>query len=162
MIAFPPSRHVLALVAAAMLATLGIGCEQPKPGVTVHFDDICDSVYDPVMEKGLNVTKRVTIEGYVGMHPSMFKLCSDTCDFDLYADPAGKGKRVNADVTLGSGKNQMEKLPKNFTPEDIKIHTQDGKVVGVGAKVRITGGRAPTGDKRETCGLWKVDLIEAL
>ena len=33
--------------------------------------------------------------------------------------------------------------------------------VGVGAKVRVTGGRAPTGS-RKTCALWRVSLIEAL
>lgn len=46
------------------------------------------------MEKGLNVTKRVTLEGYV-VNRSTLKVCSDTCDVDLYADRTGKGKHVN-------------------------------------------------------------------
>jgi hypothetical protein len=113
------------------------------------------------MEKGLNVTTKVTIEGYVGA-PSSLKVCSDTCDFDLFAEPGNKGKRVNADVPVGDGRNQFERLPKNFSDKDLKLHTQDGKVVGVGSKVRITGGRAPAGGARETCALWKVSLIESL
>lgn len=156
MIASPHSRFTLGLVAAALLVALGIGCEPPKPGEPVTFDTICDSKYNPTMEKGLNVTKKVAIEGYL-TNRSTLKVCSDTCDIDLYEKAEGKGKRVNIDVPVGDGKNQFERLPKNFTSKDIKIHTQDGKVVGVGAKVRVTGGRAPG------CGaLWQVTLIEAL
>jgi hypothetical protein len=158
-----PQRVHFVFIAATLLAALGIGCEPPKPGTPVTFDTICGAEFDPTMEKGLNVTKRVTIEGYVGPLRSMVKVCSDTCDFNLFAEPGGKGKRVvNADVPVGDGKNQMEKLPKNFTDKDLKLHTQDGKVVGVGSKVRITGGRAPTGGAREACALWQVSLIEAL
>lgn len=156
MIAPTHPRPALAFVAAALLAALGIGCEQPKPGEPVTFDTLCDSKYDPTMDKGLNVTKKVTIEGYL-VNKSTLKVCSDTCDIDLYEKPDGKGRHVNIDVPVGDGKNQFERLPKNFSSQDIKLHTQDGKVVGVGAKVRVTGGRAPG------CGaLWQVSLIEAI
>ncbi|MDI3283837.1 hypothetical protein [Polyangium sp. 15x6] len=156
------NRLPIVLVAAALLATLGLGCEEPKPGTPVTFENVCAAEFDPTMEKGLNVTKKVAIEGYVGAPRSMLKVCSDTCDFDLFSEPGNKGKRVNADVPVGDGKNQIERLPKNFTDKDLKLHTKDGKVVGVGSKVRITGGRAPAGGKREACALWQVSLIEAL
>ncbi|MDC0744715.1 hypothetical protein [Polyangium mundeleinium] len=158
----PATRLPVGLAAAALLATLGLGCEKPKPGTPVTFENVCSAEFDPTMEKGLNVTKRVAIEGYVGPLRSSVKVCSDTCDFNLFAEPDGKGKRVNADVPVGDGKNQMERLPKSFSDKDLKLHTSDGKVVGVGAKVRITGGRSPAGGKRETCSLWQVSLIEAL
>jgi hypothetical protein len=148
------------LVAAPLLAALAVGCEKPKPGEPVTFDTVCDAKYDPVMEKGLNVTKKVALEGYL-VNRSTMKVCSDTCDIDLAEQPDGKGRRVNIDIPVGDGKNQYERLPKNFKNEDIKIHTSDGKVVGVGAKVRVTGGRAPTGS-RKACVLWQVSLIEGL
>ncbi|MDI1446306.1 hypothetical protein [Polyangium sp. 6x1] len=157
-----PTRLPVVFVAAAALAALGLGCEPPKPGIPVTFENVCSAEFDPVMEKGLNVTKKVAIEGYVGAPRSMFKVCSDTCDFNLFSEPGNKGRLVNADVPVGDGKNQIERLPKNFTDKDLKLHTSDGKVVGVGAKVRITGGRAPAGGKREACSLWAVTLIEAL
>ena len=40
------------------------------------FDSVCSAEFDPTMEKGLNVTKRVTIEGYVGA-PGTLNVCSD-------------------------------------------------------------------------------------
>lgn len=155
------SIRLSVFVAAAALATLSIGCAPPEPGTPVTFDNVCSAEFDPTMEKGLNVTKRVTIEGYVGA-PGSLKVCSDTCDFNLFAEPGNKGKRVTADVPVGDGRNQFERLPKDFSDKDLKLHTQDGKVVGVGSKVRITGGRSPAGGQRETCSLWKVSLIEAL
>jgi len=153
-------RLLPSVFAAALLVALCVGCEPPKPGEPVTFDTVCDAKYDPVMEKGLHVTKKVALEGYLVNRSSM-KVCSDTCDIDLYEKPEGKGRRVNIDVPVGDGKNQFERLPKNFKNEDVKLHTQDGKVVGVGAKVRVTGGRAPTGS-RQTCALWAVTLIESL
>jgi hypothetical protein len=117
------------------------------------------------MEKGLEVTKRVTIEGYLEL-VGMFKHCSDTCNVDLFSKPGATGKQIILSLKVGDDPNEMEMLPQKFSGMDLKVHTNDNKIVGTGAKVRVTGGRAPVDGRgapnREMCALWNVDLIEAL
>lgn len=39
----------------------------------------------------------------------------------------------------GTGPNQVEKLPEEYTSKDLKVHCADGTVVGTKDKVRVQG-----------------------
>ena len=144
---------------AVLVAVLVAGCSAPEPGVTVTFDDFCDAKYDrPAGTAGSDTLTRVTIEGYLAP-PKMFSLCSDTCSFDLYENPDASGRSIRYSVRLGSSNNQLEPLPERFSPEDFKLHTQDGNDLGFGDKARLTGLRLGTAAAND-CQLYKVDLIQ--
>ncbi len=146
------------VLAAVALSFVGCKSEPPKPGEPVTFETLCTAKYDATMEKGLEVTKRVTLEGYLGA-PRML-VCSSTCNLYLYPTPDRKGDGIAISLTLGDDPNQLEELPDEYTEQDFKLHTNDGKVVGIGAKIRVTGGRLGT-DGKKTCQLTGVDLIES-
>jgi hypothetical protein len=148
--------------AAHLVLVLAAACskEKPQSGEPVTFQTFCDARYDPTMVKGESVMQRVTIEGYLRPQ-KMFTLCSNTCSLDLYSEPGGKGERITVSLLVGDDENQMAELPKEYSDKDIKIKTNGGRVVGVDAKVRLTGGRL--GSAREHgCQLYHTDLIEAL
>jgi hypothetical protein len=42
-------------------------------------------------------------------------------------------------INKGKGKNRMEPLPDNYTLGDFKVHTADGRIVGHGDAVTISG-----------------------
>ena len=131
-------------------------CSAPEPGTPVTFDDFCDTKYD--RPAGSDELPRVTIEGYLAP-PKMFSLCSDTCSFDLYEDAEATGRSIRYSVRLGTSNNQLEPLPERFSPDDFKLHTNEGNDLGFGDKVRLTGHRLGTAAGND-CQLYKVDLIE--
>jgi hypothetical protein len=148
------------IIVLTVIALASIGCksEPPKPGEPVTFATVCTSKYDSKEEKGLSVTQRVTLEGYLGAPKMMF--CSDTCSLRLYPTAERKDGDLSISLKVGTDPNQLEELPKEFSEQDIKVRTSDGKVVGVGAKIRVTGGRLGT-QADKTCQLVSVDLIES-
>jgi hypothetical protein len=43
------------------------------------------------------------------------------------------------DVAQGTGRNQVEPIPDDFTPEAILFHAADGGAIHIGDKVSVTG-----------------------
>lgn len=141
-----------------LLIAACVGCSSPEPGEFVPLTELCDVKHDPKIQGGSEHLKRVTIEGYLDLPPGFFLMCSDTCGMVIKATPDAKdGVRIN--LRVGGGKNRMAKLPKKYTPADLKVTTNSGKEVGVGAKLRVTGGRLGTGGGND-CPIYNVDLIE--
>lgn len=117
------------------------------------------SKFDDATDQG----PRVTTEGYLGT-PALFSLCSGgRCNMDLAAEPGGPTV-VALDVKVDIfGANRMASLPDPFTAADIQIHTNDGKILGVGDKIRVTGPHLGSPAKpTDICGLSKVDLLESV
>jgi len=50
-----------------------------------------------------------------------------------------RDKVVGVSVGLGSGANQVELPPKEYTGAEMKVHTHDGKVLGYRDKFKVTG-----------------------
>ncbi|MBK7579251.1 MAG: hypothetical protein IPI67_03510 [Myxococcales bacterium] len=149
--------NLVRLVIVCLAATCVVACKSPEPGEPAAFAEVCGPKFDPAPNGDL---KRVSVEGYLGIPGGLFVMCSDTCGMVLRANPTDKeGLRVN--LRVGGSKNQMEKLPKDFSEKDLSVTTAEGKTVGVGAKVRVTGGRLG-GLEHKDCQLYKVDLIQAL
>ena len=153
-------RSVLALVVLA-------ACKHapPPPAPVVSADVLCadpryDSHLDP--ETADEVMVRVAVEGYLDVPRGAVTLCSDkTCPAVLLAAPGATDKALSISLDLGDGPAQMKALPDHFTEHDLVVHTTDGKTVGVGAKVRVSGKQLGT-VKEHSCQLVDVDRIDAL
>lgn len=124
------------LVASATFCTQ----EKLEPGIPVSFDSIQSDEFEPVMEKGLEVGKHVSIEGYLGLQDIM-SLQSDTIMVNLFEDSEKKGQKISISFPVGSNENQMEGLPDTYKEDDLKVHTNLKEIVGTKDKVRIHGTR---------------------
>ena len=142
------------------LALVACKHEPPKPGEPVTFDTVCTAKYAETGDVTSPARKRVTLEGYLGA-PKMMVCSNLSCSLNLYATPALDGTFVGVYFSVGDDANEMSKLPQDFKPSDVKLHSKDGKTVSIGAKVRLTGERM--GAANETvCAIDKIDLIEAI
>ena len=105
------------------------GCAKP---VAVEFSKVCQKENDD---------KYISVEGY--LRTGVTVLCSSrngtrTCGLELTDKPDGQAK-ISVDVEEGTGKSQMEPLPKSYDKESLKVRTQDGSAVGPQQRVRIIG-----------------------
>lgn len=145
------------------LAALSLlcACESKKPAEAVPFDEICDAKHDSKMEKGLDVKKRVSIEGYIDIPRGMFTMCTDTCSMQLLPEPKAVGKGLPVSFKIGSDESQMKKLPDKYTEDDLEVRAEGGKTVKAGDKVRVTGERLGSAADK-TCQIVNVDKVEKL
>lgn len=122
-------RNVLFLL-TIVFALAGVGCY--KTGVPTEFSKAC------VLE---NDYKILEIEGF--LKDSGGVRCSNSqgpmeCYFTFTAAPGDeKGMRVK--VEQGTWANEVEKLSDGYKTEDVKIHSDDGSLVKLGEKLKITG-----------------------
>src|SRR6185312_3444804 len=132
--------------------------EPPPAAELVDINKLCtDHAYD---EQG-EAKKRVTVEGYLDISRAMVTLCSQyTCDAELRSGPGSDARRVDLSINLGDDPGEMKKYPDGFTEKDLVVHATGGKVVGAGAKVRVTGQRL--GSAAGACSLVKIDRIDAM
>jgi hypothetical protein len=58
----------------------------------------------------------------------------------LRPTPFSKDDRVvGASVKLGTGPNHVEKPPRSYTANNLKVTTNDGKIFGYNDRVRVSG-----------------------
>jgi hypothetical protein len=105
------------------------GCAKP---LAVAFDQVCTTE---------NNEKYISVEGY--LKTGVTVLCSShggtrTCGLELFDKPDGQSK-ISVDIQEGTGKSQMEALPKNYSSDDLKIRAQDGSAITARDRVRIIG-----------------------
>lgn len=106
-----------------------LGCSSPPPPATpMQWDNF---------NVQANHDKQISLEGY--MRLPVAAMVSDTMLIDLYQKPERQGKSVPVSMRIGSGKNQVEKPPKDYKDSDFKLHANDGSLVGMGDKVRVSG-----------------------
>jgi len=116
-------------VVALALAVTGCSDGPKGPGVPTPVESACDKANDG---------KRLQVEGYLDF-PKSFKSKEITIMMRLRPALEASAKVVGVSVGLGNAANQVELPPKEFTPADMKVHTQDGKVIGYRDKVKVTG-----------------------
>lgn len=123
----------------------------PEPGKPVTHASVC-------IEE--NNEQRVAIEGYPRL-TGMFTMVSDDMSVGLFEAPQGQGESISARLTVGTGANQVEDLPDEYTEDDLKIHTSDNQVVSTDDRIRVHGrlARYETGDGGFACYI-SVDLVE--
>ena len=126
-------RHLLTLAAFAALAVCAVlltSCGSSPE--LVAYDQICSQADG----------KMVQTVGYFAADNSVF--CSNIgsndvrCGLGFVAAP-GQKAGFQADVSQGTGPNQVEPIPDDFTPEALVFHAADGGEIHVGDKVIVTG-----------------------
>lgn len=136
------------------LSIIAAGCNYK--GEPVEYASACGEA---------NNKKYIEVSGILKNKGGIF--CSNTsgrmeCGFRLMKDEADI-EGFTADLAVGSSANTVEKIEKNFKPEDLKIRDNAGEFVKVGDKVKLTGEitvvKDATDPKGGVCYL-KVDKIE--
>lgn len=116
-------RQLLALVALTICS-----CSSPPPPATPQTF----SGYNTQANQG----KQISLEGYLRLPVSA--LVSDTMLLDLVETPDSKSKPASVSLSVGSGANQVEKPPKDYTDKDLKVHANDGSLLEPNQKVRVS------------------------
>lgn len=121
------------IITLFLLLATGVltGCN--SKGEPVEFAKACDEA---------NEKKVVELNGFLRDKGGVF--CSNIgggrleCGFTL-TDKPGDETGVKADIEQGTGANTVEKLPSGFKKEDIKIHDNNGDIIALSDKVKLTG-----------------------
>ena len=125
--------HMTKTICARLALTLCFfgfnSCTRPRP---VELKSLCQNENDNIY---------VSVEGYLRTGASV--LCSSpdgsrACGLELSDKPDGT-TGISVYVEEGTGKSQMEPLPKSYSRESLKIHTADGNVLGTQDRVRVFG-----------------------
>jgi len=106
------------------------GCSTPPPPPATPM------TYQTINAQS-NHEKQVSLEGYPRL-PSM-TMVSDTINLEIHEKPDGQGAKSHFKPKLGSGKNNCERPPKDYKDTDLKLHANDGTVVGINDKIRVAG-----------------------
>lgn len=116
------------------LALAFISCSSDGPptvGELKAFPTVCDKTNDG---------KRMAVTGYLEL-PSTIKKREEEVSVSLwlFEDNTYKGLPIRVAVETGDTPNHLEKLPVTYSRNDMKLHLSDGKVVGYGTKVKVSG-----------------------
>jgi hypothetical protein len=100
------------------------------PPTAITFADASSEEFDDM---------RVTIEGYIGVGSSIYETESAT-NIQLWERPGQhKGNYMSVGINLGTGNNEMKRLPDDYRPSDLELKDDKGAEVHYGDKIRITG-----------------------
>lgn len=142
-------RLVLALSLVAMTIA-ACGDATPTVGEAKAFAAACDKANDG---------KRIAVEGYLLLPDSFTD--SQSVVLRMYESDAFSGTPIGVQMRFGTGANQLEEVPNEYTDDDLKVHLADGQVVGYTTKVRVSGTvYFPLVEQDFVCGL-ENPLVEA-
>ncbi len=133
------NKNILSIISIVCILSF-IYCESPKlePGQPVDFDSIQKEEFDPKMEKGLEVGKNISIEGYLGLKDSMTYV-SSTIQVNLYELKDRQGKKVSVSIPIGEKANQIQTLPEAYKYDDLKVKSNTNENISPADKVRVHG-----------------------
>jgi len=86
----------------------------------------------------------VSVPGYLRLFQDTATVCrGDECDIAFYAQPGAQGElmtaRLDATAQPDGGQNEIEPLPQSYQPDDLRIHTDSGDVIGPDTLVTLEG-----------------------
>lgn len=125
-------------------------------GVPVEYANACNPD---------NNKKYIEVSGILDEKGGIY--CSSTsgtfeCGFKLFEKP-GDAKYISSDITVGRWSNNVEKPESGYKREDLKIWNNNGELVKLGEKVKLTGEITAVADKTAQDGVvcyLKVSKIE--
>ncbi len=122
------------LIALSLAIPLLAACSEAPPtaGEPKDFGAVCDEA---------NGGKRVRVDGYLRLPDSFRGPRGAVLNVVLELYPAGdfKGRAIGVLTDFGSQSNQVEKVAKQFSDTDLKVHLRDGQEAPYGTKVRVSG-----------------------
>jgi hypothetical protein len=113
------------------LCVVAVACN--STGTPVEFSKACSFENDK---------KYIEVNGFLDGKGAVY--CSNTgggpvrCGFKLLNDPKDE-KGFTADIERGTSANNVEDLKSGYKLEDIKIHDNNGNVINLADKFKITG-----------------------
>lgn len=92
------------------------------------------------------------VESKIGIPTMLFM------ENDVTLDMTVGGKRIGATFTFGTGPNQIEPIPANYSKSDFKIHDHKGNVINLNKPAKVYGTRSTP--RKDSPGLLYVERIE--
>lgn len=127
------------------------------------FEKVCTEAFGPYYdERKHSRYHRVSFEAYLATPTSA--MISNTMFVELYPQPNRAGKKMLASFTVGSRKNQVERLKSGYKETDLKIESNGGVPLTHGSKVKIVGDVSPggiPGKWQDSCYV-RVDTVDAV
>lgn len=114
------------------------GCN--KTGVPIEYSKACSIENDKTY---------IEVSGFLDDKGGVF--CSNTgggpvrCGFKFLETPTSETS-FSADIERGTWANNVEQLKSGYKREDIKIHDNDGNIINLADKVKLTGKLNTTAD----------------
>lgn len=106
------------------------------------IEKVCTEPFGPFYdERKYSRYHYVSFEGYIAIPKSV--MISNTMFVDIYQKPNREGIKLSASFTVGTRKNQVERLKSNYKESDLKIESNSGVALGNGSKVKIEGEVSP-------------------
>lgn len=105
-----------------------------QTGVPTEYAKACSTEMDK---------KYIEVSGFLDDSKSVF--CSNTgggpvrCGFSLKETPESAKVTLSADIERGTSSNSVEELKSGYKKEDIKIRGNDGSIINLSEKIKITG-----------------------
>lgn len=123
------------------------------PDVDVDYSqmDVVKITKENIMDTTLKYRLSMA-EGKIEI-PSMLFMENDVT-LDLHIG----GKRLGVNFAFGSGPNQIENIPSNYTKADFKIHDHKGNLIKLGKSAKVWGTRSTP--SKDYAGTLYVEHIE--
>jgi hypothetical protein len=118
----------------AIVFVCGLTAACNQTGVPVEYAKACSAENDK---------KYIEVSGFLSPRRSVF--CSNTgggpvrCGVNLLETPDSEKDNLSADIERGTGANSIEEIKGSFKKEDIKIHDNNGSIINLADKVKVTG-----------------------
>lgn len=126
-------KSYLGLAGVFLCLTAAAGCGG-GPGTPVEYAKACAPENDK---------KNIEISGFLSPRRTVY--CSNTgggpvrCGVNLLEAPDSAKDNLSADLVRGTDANNIEEVKGSFKKEDIKIHDDNGNIVNLNDKVKVTG-----------------------
>jgi len=121
-------RTILSMIALYILFLGMVGCSAPEYNEYSTLSELCEQAEHNEHVKISGVLKLPEIVIY-----------DDRYLIQLVEDLGQDQSPLLLRIGKGKGKSRMEELPEDYTYDDFKVHTADGRIVGHGDAVTISG-----------------------
>jgi hypothetical protein len=118
----------------AFLGVCGFAAACNQTGVPVEYAKACTPENDK---------KYIEVSGFLSPRTSVY--CSNTgggpvrCGVNLLETVNSEKDNISADIERGTSANNIEEIKSSFKKEDIKIHDNNGNIINLSDKVKVTG-----------------------
>ena len=146
----------------SILSFCGCWKREQQPLEHTVLEKVCTDAFAPFYdERKHSRFHHVDFTGYLAAPKSA--MVSNTMFVEVYQQPNRAGAYVLASFTVGTRKNQVERLKSGYKESDLKIESNSGVMLGNGSKVKIEGdvapGAIPGKPMEKNCAV-RVDTVE--